>query len=102
MFPSLYGEQHLTLNMHSLIHLPQCVADLGSLRVYSCFSFEDANGTLLELFRGAQNVEMQIISRINIAQSMQSLLSSVTGSKYKDFVERRQPNTRQWKGGIGE
>ena len=98
MFPSLYGERYLTLNMHSLIHLPQCVADLGPLWVYSCFPFEDANGTLLELFHGTQNVEMQIISSINIVQSMPNLLSSVTGSKYKDFVERLQPNTRQWKG----
>ena len=84
--------------MHSLIHLPQCVADLGPLWVYSCLLFEDANGTLLELFNGTQNVEMQIKSSINIVQSMPSLLSSVTGSKYKDFVERLQPNTRKWKG----
>ena len=83
--------------MHSIIHLPQCVADLGPVWAYSCFPFEDANGTLLELFHGTQNVEMQIISGINKVQSKPSLLSSVTGSKYKDFVERLQPNTRQWK-----
>lgn len=101
MFSSLYGERYLTLNMHSLIHLPQCVEDLGPLWVYSCFPFEDANGTLLELFHGTQNVEMQIISSINIVQNMPKLISSVTGSKHREFVERLQHNSRPCKAAPG-
>jgi hypothetical protein len=34
--------------MHSLMHLPKCVEDLGTLWVYSCFPFENVNGHLME------------------------------------------------------
>jgi hypothetical protein len=65
-FPSLYGDKFLPLNMHSLMHLPKCVEDLGPLWVYSCFPFENVNGHLMELFHGTQNVEQQILNSVNV------------------------------------
>ena len=95
MFPAHYGERYMTLNMHSLLHLPKCVDELGPLWVFSCFPFEDINGTLLDLFHGTQNVEFQIMYSINIVQNMSKMLQCVSGSKYKDFIDKLRHNRPQ-------
>ena len=50
----------MTINMHSLLHLPEAVKNLGPLWVHSCFAFEAANGELLKFFHGSQSVEKQV------------------------------------------
>ena len=54
------GEQHMTMNIHNLLHLPQVVRNLGPLWGISCFPFESANGDLLKFFHGTQAVEKQV------------------------------------------
>ena len=49
----------MTINMHSLLHLPEAVKNLGPLWAHSCFAFEAANGELLKFFHGSQSVEKQ-------------------------------------------
>eukprot|EP00105_Crassostrea_gigas_P038741 XP_019922889.1 PREDICTED: uncharacterized protein LOC105328585 [Crassostrea gigas] len=90
MFSSMYGERYVTLNMHSLLHLPECVEDLGPLWVYSCFPYENANGLLTELFHGTQNIELQIISSLNIVQKMPFLLHPIEDSVHKAFAAKMQ------------
>lgn len=89
-FSSLYGERYLTLNIHQLVHLPECVLQLGPLWAYSCFHFESANGDLTKLFHGTQNVELQILSSVNIIQSLPSLISTVP-SQYSSVIQRLYP-----------
>ena len=50
----------MTINMHSLLHLPEAVKNLGPLWAHSCFAFEAANGELLKFFHGSQSVEKQV------------------------------------------
>ncbi len=38
-----YGERHMTINVHTLLHLASTVEELGPLWAYSCFSFEGIN-----------------------------------------------------------
>lgn len=90
MFSSLYGERYLTLNMHSLLHLPECVEDLGPLWVYSCFPYENANGLLTQLFHGTQNFELQILSSLSIVQNMPTLLSPIQKPGHKAFAKKLQ------------
>ena len=87
-FPKLYGQRYMTLNIHSLLHLPKCVKDLGPLWVYSCFLFEDANGTLLQLFHGTQNIELQILSSLNILQNFSKMAASIDDKDLKTFVNK--------------
>lgn len=54
------GKQHMTANLHSLLHLPEVVRHLGPLWAHSCFPYEDANGDLLTLFHGSHAVEKQV------------------------------------------
>jgi hypothetical protein len=73
MFPALYAERYATLNVHQLLHLPQCVRDLGPLWCYSCFPFEDANGQLMKMFHGTQFVDRQIVNAVSAMQRIPEL-----------------------------
>ncbi len=50
----------MSSNVHSLLHLPDCVRHLGPLWAHSCFPFENANGNMLKLFHGSQGVDKQV------------------------------------------
>lgn len=80
MMPVLYGERYLTLNVHSLLHLPKTVKQLGPLWSFSCFSFESANGELLKLFHGTQYIDIQIMNAVNVFQSLPTLTQMVDQS----------------------
>ena len=43
-FKDFYEECFMHLNIHQLLHLPDCVRKLGPLYTSSCFSFESKNG----------------------------------------------------------
>ncbi|XP_066599992.1 probable serine/threonine-protein kinase DDB_G0283337 [Prorops nasuta] len=60
----LYGKCHMTCNIHSLLHLSQCVIDFGPLWVTSCFPFESLNGSLKKFIRSSKRSEIQISSSI--------------------------------------
>ncbi|WAR14888.1 hypothetical protein MAR_004993 [Mya arenaria] len=70
MCPHLYSDRYITLNMHSLLHIPQCVKDLGPLW----------------LFHGTHNVKMQILGGINVIQNLSTLTDQITDSKVLDFI----------------
>lgn len=73
MFPCLYGERYMTINMHSLLHLPDMVCKIGPLWATTCFPFESANGELLKLFHGTQFIDIQIINAVHVFQMLPSL-----------------------------
>ena len=77
MFRDLYGERYLTLNCHSLLHLPSVVYDLGPLWAHSCFPFEDANGELLKMFHGTQYIDIQIVNAVCLFQTLPNILSAL-------------------------
>ena len=70
MFDQLYDVRYMTINVHQLIHLTQCVRDLGSLWVFSHFHFEDKNGFLLKLFHGTQSIQLQVIYAISVLRHL--------------------------------
>lgn len=55
------GIKATAMNVHMLQHLPNCVQYWGPLWVYSCFHFENMNGTLKSLFHGTRNMTKQVI-----------------------------------------
>ena len=56
--------------------------------MYSCFPFEDINGTLLDLFHGTQNVESQIMYSVNIVHNLPKMLECIPTTKYKYFIDK--------------
>ena len=65
-FGTLYGDQHMSLNIHLLLHLPQIVKRLGPLWTTSCFHFEDLNGILKRLVHGTKYADLQIYSAVSM------------------------------------
>ena len=72
-FENLYEKCVLRLNVHQLLHLPDCVRNLGPLYTHSCFSFESKNGLVLKMIRGSQNIDTQIITAISFIQKLPEL-----------------------------
>jgi hypothetical protein len=52
MVPELYGQEHLSFNVHLLIHLVRFVEQWGPLWALFAFVFEDANERSLRSFHG--------------------------------------------------
>ena len=77
MMPVLYGERYMTINLHSLLHLPLMAKELGPLWSNSCFPFESANGEILKLFHGTQYIDIQILNAVNVFQALPSLVKSM-------------------------
>ena len=50
----------MTMNMHQLKHLSECVKHWGPLWGYSCFCFESLNGHLKKLFHGTKDMSVQV------------------------------------------
>ena len=89
---TLYEKRYETYNVHMLLHLPDCVRNLGPLWGTSCFWFEGYNGELTKLFHGTQNVDFQITHAVCIHQKIPELLpllpaGSAAKSFYKHLVE---------------
>ncbi len=68
----LYGVQHLSFNIHQLMHLSQSVRNWGPLWAISGFTFEDQNGVLLKFVKGTQYVPEQIYNQFVLKMSLPS------------------------------
>ena len=64
-YAHLYGDRHMSMNLHLLLHLPTIVKRFGPLWVTSCFSFENMNGILKSLIHGTKYAELQICSSVS-------------------------------------
>ena len=81
----LYGERYYTYNMHNLVHLVDCVKDLGPLWTFSCFFYEDLNGDLRHLFHGTQSIHIQIVTSITFQQQIPEMELLFKNSRVEDF-----------------
>ena len=72
-FEVLYGLEHMTCNLHQLLHLSDVVLDLGPLWVSSCFPFEDLNGKLKKLVKGTRYAELQVCSGVSMLMKLSEL-----------------------------
>ena len=89
MMSKLYEPRFCTLNVHQLLHLPDCVKNNGPLWAYSCFAFESINGELLKLFHGTQNVDTQIVVAMNMHQMLSHMMKKLDSRYHKiPFVQK--------------
>ncbi|KAK3085488.1 hypothetical protein FSP39_004118 [Pinctada imbricata] len=66
MYETLYGRRFMTLNLHQLLHLSDCVRQTGPLYVNNCFIFEDLNGFIIKHIHGTQGIDTQITNIISL------------------------------------
>lgn len=81
-FSELYGAQHMSYNVHGLVHLAEDALTLGPLDSFSAFKFEDHLGYLQSLLKGKrfplQQVHNRIVEKRNIVQYPSSLKTNNT------------------------
>ena len=63
-YSRLYGHGFITLNVHSLIHLPDWCEQFGELDCFSCFPFESYLGRLKRLLRSGSRPLDQVTQRL--------------------------------------
>jgi len=73
MIPELYGEEHVSFNIHLLTHIVDSVRCWGPLWASSAFVFEDANRQLLRWVHGANAVSRQIFRSYVVSKHLQPL-----------------------------
>lgn len=74
LYELYFGQSKMVLNVHQLIHIPDCVKEHGPLWLSSMFDFESQNGTLGKYFHGKNNVVKEISLRY-------MLVISITGKE---------------------
>ncbi len=95
---SLYGEDQMTYNVHSLLHLTKSVENLGPLWAQSAFMFENYNGYLLKQVKSSNAVPQQLCKRVawsralpriakacssnDVSPEMKSFYTEMTSSKH--------------------
>lgn len=70
---TLYGDEHVSYNVHIMSHLPDAVADWGPLWSNSAFIYEDTIGNLKRLYHGTQLIPKQIFRHFNASRSLMKL-----------------------------
>ncbi|GAB0095825.1 hypothetical protein DMENIID0001_112550 [Sergentomyia squamirostris] len=63
-YPSMYGEDQVTFNVHNLLHLTQDVRKYGTLEQFSAFPFENFLQTIKGMVDPRSSVIPQIINRL--------------------------------------
>jgi len=73
LIPELYGEEHVSFNVHLLTHIVESVKHWGPLWASSAFVFEDANRVLLRWIHGASAVSRQVLKLYIASKHLQPL-----------------------------
>ena len=88
----LYGSRYELANCHLLLHLIDCVKQLGPLWTHSCSHFEDCNGFLVKLIHGTQYIQFQILCAVSMLQGISLLAQKYLASAN----ERSKELYRKW------
>ncbi|CAD6223282.1 GSCOCG00011739001-RA-CDS, partial [Cotesia congregata] len=84
-FETLYGLQNCSINVHSLLHLPELVRRIRPLWSTSCYVFEDLNGQFLKLIHGTRHIDSQIASTHGQVLRMQQYQEQLPDGPVRDF-----------------
>lgn len=87
-FAELYGEHHLTSNVHNLSHLVDEVERFGELDTYSAYPFESLLGKIKRLLRAGNRPLVQVAKRI--VEDFNCHMDFAADSKAAE--ERKYPN----------
>ena len=83
----LYKDSIVGLNMHNLVHLPQCVKMLGPLWAWSCFVFESFNGEIKKAVHGTGNACRQIFWSLQCQKKVEALALQFPDERLRDFYK---------------
>lgn len=84
-YGQLYGERHMSINLHSLLHLPECVRQTGPLWAHTCYEYEDLSGQMLNLVHGTRYIGSRIANGHGHLLKMMRNLKKVQNDNVRKF-----------------
>lgn len=87
----LYGEMHISFNLHLLTHLADSVINWGPLWSHSAFLFEDFYQEILKYIRSSQGVSTQVVDSFReryVMNNLMYLYPDQLTSKQKDYLSK--------------
>ncbi|KAH3894855.1 hypothetical protein DPMN_019014 [Dreissena polymorpha] len=86
-FENLYGVEHCGLNIHNIgVHLSNYARLHGPLWGWSCFAFEDMNGTLLKSAHGTGNVCRQLMQTMLVQKKLHGEAAAIQDDYLREFA----------------
>ena len=73
---TLYGEEYMSSNVHSLLHLGECVRSFGPLWAVSAFPYEGFMIKLKQLFSGTTYLTQQVANNFLILQLLKKNIAA--------------------------
>lgn len=70
-FPKLYGTEHMSYNVHSLLHLADDVKSFGHLHSYSAFKFENFMQKMKKMVRKPSLPIQPVMKRVKEIEFLQ-------------------------------
>jgi hypothetical protein len=98
-FEDLYGVEHMSCNIHQLLHLHITVQNLGPLWTISCAPFESMNGTLKRFVHGTRYADLQICTAASLYLGLSVLKERFVGRNgiVQAFCERLSNRAKRLK-----
>ncbi|KAE8741566.1 hypothetical protein FOCC_FOCC012903 [Frankliniella occidentalis] len=93
-FEGLYHLKFCSINIHLLLHLPNCVRHLGPLWVYTCFPMEDLNGKIIGNIHGKTSVDSQFCNTFWQVLCQHRKLNTIIDGPKKDFIKKRKRSVK--------
>ncbi|KAE8739423.1 hypothetical protein FOCC_FOCC015081 [Frankliniella occidentalis] len=96
-FSDFYDPNHMTINIHLLLHLASVVANQGAAWVYTCFPLESLNGVILSLVHGTRWADRQIATSVQTCLALPEIVAKLPESEAKQFCSKVL-NRRKYQG----
>lgn len=89
-FERLYGVEHMTINVHMLLHFAKKVRELGALWATSCFPYEDVNGQLVKYVKSSNAPQLQIHKSLTKFRNFAAMYGSklTPGTPAREFCDK--------------
>lgn len=93
-FEIKYGLEFCTINIHQLLHVAECVKNIGPLWSFTCYPYENLNGLLLQLIHGTTHIDSQVTRSHGNYITMTNKLEYLPEGEIKDFCLQRKKQVK--------
>ncbi|KAH0561132.1 hypothetical protein KQX54_013495 [Cotesia glomerata] len=93
-FEQSYGKIFSSINVHLLLHLPNCVRLQGLLWAHDCYAYEDYNGQLLLQIHGTRYIGSQVVNGHNHSIKMIKYMGTVENENVRDFFNNKKKQSK--------
>lgn len=89
-FPSIFGANSISHNVHNLLHLSECVKQFGVLQNFSAYDFENYLQILKSYFKQPTKILQQLFNKVQLEEK--TVTSKIQGFKLKNRIVQSYTN----------